>query len=40
MAGALEWSGALGQSWRDHLDGLEASLAPVNDALSAALARE
>lgn len=38
MVGAFEWSGALGQSWRDHLDGLEATLAPVNDVLSAALA--
>lgn len=37
MTDASQWSSALGQSWRDHLDELEATLAPVNDALSAAL---
>ncbi len=40
MEGASEWSGALGQSWRDQLDGLEATLAPVNRAISTALALE
>lgn len=30
---AEDWSGDLGQTWRDHLDGLEATLEPINDAL-------
>ena len=37
MTSASQWSGGLGQSWRDHVDGLEATLAPVNDALCEAL---
>jgi SAM-dependent methyltransferase len=34
---ASEWSGDLGRSWRDHLDGLEAMFSPVNEEISSAL---
>lgn len=40
MEGASEWSATLGQSWRDSVDGLEATLEPVNDAVSNLLALE
>ncbi|MFK8031072.1 MAG: hypothetical protein AB8G18_12625 [Gammaproteobacteria bacterium] len=37
MTGPSDWSGALGLSWHDHVDGLEATLAPINNALTLAL---
>ena len=37
MASSSDWSGERGQSWRDHLGGLEATLEPVNAAILNAL---
>jgi len=40
MEGSSEWSATLGQSWCDSVDGLEATLEPVNAAVSDLLTLE